>query len=76
VGAKTIWLTKFFMLVTSPLAFPLSKILDKILGAEIGTVYNRHTERIVEKKFVTTLMLFSGACRKMILEKNLKPKIS
>jgi hypothetical protein len=50
VGAKTIWLTKFFMLVTSPLAFPLSKILDKILGAEIGTVYNRHTERIVGKK--------------------------
>jgi metal transporter CNNM len=44
VGAKTIWLTKFFMLVTSPLAFPLSKILDKILGAEIGTVYNRNRE--------------------------------
>ena len=51
MGAKTIWLTKFFMMVTSPLAFPLSKILDKILGAEIGTVYNR--ERLMELIKVT-----------------------
>ena len=46
VGANTIWLTKFFMLVTSPLSFPISMVLDKILGAEIGTVYNR--ERLME----------------------------
>eukprot|EP00092_Neocalanus_flemingeri_P017590 GFUD01019031.1.p1 GENE.GFUD01019031.1~~GFUD01019031.1.p1 ORF type:complete len:1105 (+),score=307.53 GFUD01019031.1:114-3428(+) len=41
VGAKTIWLTKFFMLITSPLSFPISIILDKILGSEIGTVYDK-----------------------------------
>ena len=46
VGAHTILLTKFFMLLTSPLSFPLSKILDCVLGAEIGTVYNR--ERLME----------------------------
>jgi len=51
VGAKTIWLTKFFMFLTAPLAFPISKILDKILGAEIGTVYNR--ERLMELIKVT-----------------------
>lgn len=51
MGAKTIWLTKFFMLVTSPLAFPISKILDAILGTEIGTVYNR--ERLMELIKVT-----------------------
>ena len=51
VGAQTIWLTKFFMLLTSPLSFPLSKILDCILGAEIGTVYNR--ERLIELMKVT-----------------------
>ena len=51
VGAHTIFLTKFFMLLTSPLSFPLSKILDCVLGAEIGTVYNR--ERLIELMKVT-----------------------
>ena len=41
IGAKTIWLTKFFMIVTSPLSYPLSMILDWVLGAEIGRIYNR-----------------------------------
>ncbi|KAM8794606.1 metal transporter CNNM4 [Eudromia elegans] len=51
VGANTILLTKFFMLVTFPLSFPISKLLDCILGQEIGTVYNR--EKLVEMLKVT-----------------------
>lgn len=41
VGARTIWITRFFMLVTFPVSFPISRILDCILGQEIGTVYNK-----------------------------------
>ena len=51
VGAKTIWLTKLFMIITSPLSFPISKILDLILGSEIGTVYNK--KRLMELLKVT-----------------------
>ncbi|XP_043087360.1 metal transporter CNNM4-like isoform X1 [Puntigrus tetrazona] len=51
VGANTIVLTKFFMLLTFPLSFPVSKLLDYILGQEIGTVYNR--EKLVEMLKVT-----------------------
>ncbi|XP_058876442.1 metal transporter CNNM4-like [Acipenser ruthenus] len=51
VGANTIVVTKFFMLVTFPLSFPISKLLDCVLGQEIGTVYNR--EKLVEMLKVT-----------------------
>nr|XP_057910104.1 metal transporter CNNM4-like isoform X2 [Doryrhamphus excisus] len=51
VGANTIILTKFFMFLTFPLSFPVSKLLDVLLGQEIGTVYNR--EKLVEMLKVT-----------------------
>ncbi|XP_062817323.1 metal transporter CNNM4 isoform X2 [Anolis carolinensis] len=51
VGANTIVLTKFFMLLTFPLSFPISKLLDCVLGQEIGTVYNR--EKLVEMLKIT-----------------------
>ncbi|XP_067375822.1 metal transporter CNNM4 isoform X1 [Channa argus] len=51
VGANTILLTKLFMLLTFPLSWPVSKLLDCILGQEIGTVYNR--EKLVEMLKVT-----------------------
>lgn len=51
VGANTIVVTKFFMLLTFPLSFPVSKLLDCVLGQEIGTVYNR--EKLLEMLKVT-----------------------
>jgi metal transporter CNNM len=36
VGSKTILLTKFFMIMTFPVSFPLSKLLDFILGKEMS----------------------------------------
>lgn len=46
VGAKTIFITKAIMVITFPMAYPVSKILDCLLGEEIGNVYNR--ERLKE----------------------------
>ncbi|TNM92092.1 hypothetical protein fugu_019104 [Takifugu bimaculatus] len=51
VGANTILVTKLFMLLTFPLSFPVSKLLDFLLGQEIGTVYNR--EKLVGMLKVT-----------------------
>ncbi|CAH7227711.1 Cnnm4 [Phodopus roborovskii] len=51
VGANTIVLTKIFMLLTFPLSFPISKLLDFVLGQEIRTVYNR--EKLMEMLKVT-----------------------
>ncbi|XP_076461512.1 metal transporter CNNM4-like [Babylonia areolata] len=41
VGARTAYITRFFMIVTFPLSFPISLLLDKILGEEIGQVYDK-----------------------------------
>ena len=46
VGAKTIYVTRLVMLITFPLSFPISKVLDRLLGVELGNVYTR--ERLQE----------------------------
>ncbi|XP_059473199.1 unextended protein isoform X2 [Neocloeon triangulifer] len=51
VGAQTVYITKAFMIITAPLSYPISLLLDKILGKEIGNVYNR--ERLKELIKVT-----------------------
>lgn len=52
VGAKTIFITYFFMVITFPLAYPISKVLDWLLGDEIGQVYDR--QKLMEFIRVTT----------------------
>ncbi|XP_076651006.1 metal transporter uex [Halictus rubicundus] len=52
IGAKTIYITKLTMIITFPLSYPISKLLDVLLGEEIGNVYNR--ERLKELVRVTT----------------------
>lgn len=46
VGARTILITKSVMVLTFPLSYPTSKVLDYLLGEEIGNFYNR--ERLKE----------------------------
>uniref|UniRef100_A0A0K0EIG4 CNNM transmembrane domain-containing protein n=1 Tax=Strongyloides stercoralis TaxID=6248 RepID=A0A0K0EIG4_STRER len=51
VGAKTIWITKFFMLITFPISYPLSKLLDLVIGKEV-TSYDR--KKLMELIKMTT----------------------
>jgi len=41
VGAWTLPITLIFLILTFPLSFPISLMLDCLLGKEIGAVYNR-----------------------------------
>mmetsp|Transcript_3213 Transcript_3213/g.4747 ORF Transcript_3213/g.4747 Transcript_3213/m.4747 type:complete len:779 (-) Transcript_3213:15-2351(-) len=40
IGAHTLWIVYIFIFLLYPVAHPLSYILDVILGAELGTLYN------------------------------------
>ena len=42
IGYRTLPLTYIFMVMTGILSWPLGKLLDKVLGEEIGVVYNRN----------------------------------
>jgi metal transporter CNNM len=41
MGANLVWLLWFFLVLTFPISFPLSCILDKLLGEDMGDVYSR-----------------------------------
>ncbi|KAK9806553.1 hypothetical protein WJX73_000035 [Symbiochloris irregularis] len=42
IGAKLSIVIKFFMILLSPLSYPLAWMLDRVLGEELGTVYSRN----------------------------------
>jgi metal transporter CNNM len=49
VGAYTRYITYMFMLITSPVSYPLGMLLDLILGKEIAATYNREKIRELMK---------------------------
>ncbi|XP_068222441.1 unextended protein-like [Palaemon carinicauda] len=51
VGARSIWIVKIFMFITGPASYPISKVLDFLLGEEFGVSYDR--ERLKELLKVT-----------------------
>lgn len=63
VGAKTIHITKAVMGLTFPLSYPVSKLLDVLLGEEIGNVYNRERLKELVKVNMRTLICLFVASR-------------
>jgi metal transporter CNNM len=45
LGAKTTWIVYFFLFVFYPVTKPISIILDRLLGAELPTVYSKREFR-------------------------------
>lgn len=41
IGTKTVWFTNIFLILTFPISYPVSKVMDFLLANEIPTVYNR-----------------------------------
>jgi len=49
IGSKVIWIVRILIFLIYPLAWPISKVLDCILGDELGLVYtNRELRNLVE----------------------------
>jgi len=58
IGAKTIYVTKTVMVLTTPLSWPISKALDWALGEEIGSTYNRERLKELVKVSETNFLLY------------------
>ena len=41
LGAKTVWLVRIFIFIFYPVAFPLSWMLNKALGEELATIWDK-----------------------------------
>lgn len=41
MGANSVWLVKFFIFILYPFAFPMAWMLDKALGEELVTIWNK-----------------------------------
>ena len=76
IGAKTVYIVWFLMVCMCILAWPISWILDKILGEELGTIYsNAELSKLVEitsRHRPDTLDMSSASIMKGALELNKK----
>lgn len=59
IGAKTIYITKVVMLLTFPLSYPISRVLDWCLGEEIGAVYTRERLKELVKVGILLILFFN-----------------
>lgn len=41
-GSRTIWFTKFVLVLFYPVSWPIAKVLDLALGKEMPTIYSHH----------------------------------
>lgn len=41
LGAKTIWLTRFFIIILFPVSWPIAWLLDKLLGKELPVIWDK-----------------------------------
>jgi metal transporter CNNM len=41
-GARLVWLVRLLIFFFSPVCVPIAKVLDRVLGDELPTVYSRH----------------------------------
>ncbi|MBN3326710.1 CNNM1 protein, partial [Atractosteus spatula] len=51
IASKTIWVTRLLMLISFPISYPISKLLDAVLHQEISSFYTR--EKLLEMLRVT-----------------------
>eukprot|EP00013_Stygamoeba_regulata_P020504 CAMPEP_0177657806 /NCGR_PEP_ID=MMETSP0447-20121125/16422_1 /TAXON_ID=0 /ORGANISM="Stygamoeba regulata, Strain BSH-02190019" /LENGTH=629 /DNA_ID=CAMNT_0019162267 /DNA_START=234 /DNA_END=2123 /DNA_ORIENTATION=- len=70
IGYYTVWLVWIFLIIMFPIAYPISAILNLVLGREIGTIYSRnelkklldiHSHHVASEIGVTEGAILTGA---------------
>jgi metal transporter CNNM len=77
IGYYTVWLVWIFLILMFPIAFPISLVLDLVLGREIGTIYSRdELKKLLEihgHHMVSDITSDEGSILSGVLDFSLKP---
>ena len=52
IGARTVWIVQIFKYLLLILTWPMAKLLDKLLGAEVGTIHSKGELTSLFQKYV------------------------
>jgi metal transporter CNNM len=74
IGARLTWLIYIFMALTFVISFPISAILDKVLGEEVGSTLSKNRMKKLFEKYAKDKIMDDNVARRLSAALDLQDK--